>query len=256
MHGPDFPRPSTETIEVPCRASTATLTTILRRLGLNNVWMPLKPFSPGTRMVGPAVTIRCVPGREDLDPMVHEPGALFPRHPEDAIDVVQPGDVVVMDGRGSTAGAIFGDLLTLRIKVKEAAGIACDMVVRDSPHLAENELPIFSLGTASPGSKMFCPDFNIPIGCAGVLVFPGDVISGDDDGVVVIPQGVVDDVVHEILTFEDREDFIRLTLSQGASLRGLYPTGPEWEARFQEWRAQKEPNAPKDSPADVGAGSA
>ena len=239
MHGPDFPRPSKETIEVLYRASTATLTTILKRMGLWNVWMPLKPFSPGMKTVGPALTIRCVPGREDVEKNVHEPGTLFPRHPDDAIDAVQPGDVVVMDGRGSTVGAIFGDLLTFRIKKKGAAGLVCDMAVRDSPHLAEKELAIFSRGAVSPGSKMFCPDYNIPVGCAGVLVFPGDIISADDDGVVLIPQGIIDEVVEKVLVFEDREEFIRVMLSQGASLRGLYPIGPEMEELFQEWRAER-----------------
>jgi regulator of RNase E activity RraA len=242
-----FPRPSTNTIEVLTRASTATLTTILKRMNINKVWMPLKPFQPGMKAVGPALTIRCVPGREDLEPFVHTADTRFPRHPDDAIEAVQPGDVVVMDGRGSTIGAIFGDLLTQRIKVKGAAGLVSDMAVRDSSHLLEKEIPIFSRGTASPGSKMFCPDFNIPIGCAGVLVCPGDLIAADDDGVVVIPQSVIDQVVDKVLLFEDREVFIRLMLDRGESLEGLYPMGPQWEEQFQQWRAQQLNTAPTKS---------
>lgn len=201
--------------------------------------MPLKPFKPGMKAVGPALTIRCVPGREDFEPMVHDTSTPFPRHPDDAIEAVQPGDIVVLDGRGSTVGAIFGDLLTQRIKVKGAAGLVSDMAVRDSSHLHEMDLPIFSGGTASPGSKMLCPDYNIPIGCAGVLVCPGDLIAADDDGVVVIPQSVADQVVEKVLMFEDREVFIRLMLDKGESLQGLYPMGPKWEEKFQQWRSKR-----------------
>ena len=236
VHGPDFERPDENAIEIIRGASTATLTTILRRLDIHSVWMPLKPFRTGMKVTGPALTIRCVPGREDFEASVHEPGALFPRHPDDAIDAVQPGDVVVMDGRGSVTGAIIGDLLSTRLKIKAAAGLVCDMAVRDSPRLTEAGVPIFSRGAVSPGSRMFCPDYNIPVGCAGVLVLPGDVVSGDDDGVVLIPRQIVGEVVREILIFEDREEYIRLQLGKGASLRGLYPMGPEWEARFQDWR--------------------
>lgn len=239
MHGPDFPRPSAETIEVLRRASTATISTIFKRKGIKNIWMPIKPLFPGMKTVGPALTIRSVPGRDDLQPVAYEPGTLFPGHPDDAIDAVRPGDVVVLDGRGATDEGLFGDLLTLRIKMKGAAGLVCDMCVRDSPRMAEKEIPIFCLGAASPGGTVFNVDYNVPIGCAGVLVCPGDIIVGDDDGVVVIPWAMAGGVIEEVLVYEDREDFIRLKLSQGASLEGLYPIGPEMEERFQEWRARR-----------------
>ena len=239
MHGPDFPRPNQETIDIIRRASTATITTIFSRQGIRDLWMPIKPLFPGMRTVGPALTIRTVPGRGDLRPMAFEPGTLFPGHPDDAIDAVQPGDVVVVDGRGSTDEGLFGDLLTMRIKMKGAVGLVCDMAVRDSPHMAEKEIPVFCLGAASPGGTVFSVDYNVPIGCAGVLVCPGDIISGDDDGVVVIPQAMVEEVLGELLLREDREEFIRIKLAEGASLDGLYPMGPKWEERFQEWRARE-----------------
>ena len=240
MHGPEFIRPSKETIQVLARASTASLSTILiKRKGINNVWIPLKPLFPGMKTVGPALTIRSVPGRGDLQSIAYEPGTLFPGHPEDAIEAVKPGDVVVLDGRGATNEGLFGDLLTYRIKKKGAAGLVCDMCIRDKPHMLEKEIPIFCLGSASPGGTVFNVDYNVPIGCAGVLVCPGDIIVGDEDGVVVIPQGMVKEVVEEALVFEDREDFIRMMLAKGYSLEGLYPTGPEMEKRFQEWRVEK-----------------
>lgn len=237
MHGPEFTRPSAETIEIIRRASTASLTSILRRLGFldHTIYMRLPPLFPGTRIAGPALTIRCVPGRADQEADAHVQGSLFPRHPDDAMDAVQPGDVVVQEGQGSMAGAIFGDLLTLRIKKQGAEGLVSDMAVRDLPHLKETGLPIFAPGAVSPGSMMFNVDYNVPIGCAGVLVLPGDIIVGDDDGVVVIPQSAIDDVVEAILVFEGRETFIRMMLEQGHSQRGLYPMGREMEERFEAW---------------------
>jgi regulator of RNase E activity RraA len=239
MHGPDFERPDPDKIEILSRASTATLTTIFRRKGIKNVWMPIKPLFAGMRTIGPALTIRSVPGRDDLQEIAYEEGTRFPGHPDDAIDAVQPGDVVVLDGRGATNEGLFGDLLTLRIKMKGAAGLVCDMAVRDAPHMAEKNLPIFCLGSASPGGSVFNVDYNVPIGCAGVLVCPGDLITGDDDGCVVIPQGMIDEITEEVLMFEGREVFIREMLRQGHSQRGLYPIGPEMEERFQAWWAER-----------------
>ncbi|MBN1402329.1 MAG: hypothetical protein JXA74_15925, partial [Anaerolineae bacterium] len=160
-------------------------------------------------------------------------------HPDDAIDAVRPGDVVVLDGRGATDEGLFGDLLTLRIKTAGAAGLVCDMCVRDGPHMAEKELPIFCKGSAAPGGTVFNVDYNVPIGCAGVLVCPGDILLGDDDGVVVIPQAWVDHVVAEVQKFEGREEFIRLKLAEGHSQRGLYPMGPEWNEQFEAWWAEQ-----------------
>ncbi len=239
MQGPDFARPDPAIIEVLQRASTATITTIFRRKGIRNIWAPLKPLFPGMKTVGPALTIRSVPGRDDLYPAAYEPGTLFPGHPDDAIDAVQPGDVVVLDGRGATDEGLFGDLLTLRIKTAGAAGLICDMCVRDMPHMAEKQIPIFCRGSASPGGTVFNVDCNVPIGCAGILVCPGDIMVGDDDGVTVIPQALVGDVVDEILLQEEREEFIRIKLAEGASQRGLYPMGAEMEERFQAWRRER-----------------
>ena len=240
MHGPDFERPHPETIQVLSRASTASITTILRRqYDIKNVWAPLKPLFPGMKVVGPALTIRSVPGRDDLQSMAFVPGTAFPGHPDDAIDAVQPGDVVVLDGQGVTTEGLFGDLLTMRIKMKGAAGLICDMCIRDSPRMKEKDIPIFCLGSASPGGSVFNVDVNVPIGCAGTLVCPGDIMIGDDDGVVVIPRAMLDQIVEDVLLKEDREEFIRLKLAQGASLHGLYPTSPETEQEFRTWRAEQ-----------------
>lgn len=239
MKGPDFERPDQESIQVLHRASTASVTTILRRLyDIKNVWMPLKPLFPGMKTVGPALTIRSVPGRDDMQNLAYQPGTAFPGHPDDAIDAIQPGDVVVQDGRGIVNEGLFGDLLTMRVKMQQAAGLVCDMAVRDAPHMLEKDLPIFCRGSASPGGSVFNVDVNVPIGCAGVLVCPGDIIVGDDDGVVVVPKAMLGDVVREVRLKEDREEFIRMKLAEGVPLRGLYPTSRETEEEFLRWRAE------------------
>jgi regulator of RNase E activity RraA len=240
MNDRDFERPSVETLDLLRRGSTASITSILRRQGIENAWMDLKPLVPGTKIVGPAITIRTVPGRGDLEALAHADDTRFPRHPEEAIDAVQPGDVMVQDGGACVRGAIFGDLLTLRLEVRGAAGLVCDMPIRDSPRLRQQPVPVYCRGAQSPGALVFNPDYNVPIGCAGVLVFPGDVIVGDDDGVVVIPRQLVEVVVESILQFEDREDWIRLMLRRGAPLHGLYPPNDEMEARFQAWRKEQD----------------
>jgi regulator of RNase E activity RraA len=236
MHTVKFERPSEEIIKTLSRVSSATITTIFKGKGIKNIWMPLKPLFPGMKTVGPALTIRSVPGRDDLQSMAYAPGTLFPGHPDEAIEAIEPGHVVVHDGRGATNEGLFGDLLTLRIKMKGAAGIISDMCVRDSPHMLEKKIPIFCRGSASPGGTVFNVDYNVPIGCAGVLVCPGDIILGDDDGVVVIPLAMLADVVEAVLLHEDREEYIRLMLARGASLGGLYPMAAHTETHFLEWR--------------------
>ena len=239
MRGPDFQRPSPEIIDILSKGSTASYTTIFSRVGIRDLWMPLKPLFRGAKTIGPALTIRTVPRRGDIGrDVAYAEGTLWPGHPDDAIDAIQAGDVVVLDGRGDTREGLFGDLLTLRIKEMGAAGLVCDMAVRDGPHLEEKNIPIFCLGSVAPGGTVYNIDYNVPIGCAGCLVCPGDIMVGDDDGVVVIPQAMMDYAVSEIVLMEDREEFIRLMLAEGHSQRGLYPMEAEWEERFQAWRAR------------------
>lgn len=238
LQGPDGPRPEPELIHALSSAGTATLQTILKRMGVRRVWMPLHPLQRGMKCVGPALTIRSVPGREDIAPTAYTPNTLFPGHPDDAIDAIQPGDVVVLDGQGATDEGLFGDLLTKRMQARGAVGSVSDMGVRDSARIVEVGLPTFSRGPASPGGTVYNVDFNVPIACAGVLVCPGDIIAADDDGTLVIPAGMAQAVAGEVVLHEDREDFIRIQLAAGATLDGLYPMGPQWEERFQQWRQQ------------------
>ena len=238
MQGPEFSRPSAAALQDLSRAGTATLQSLLKRMGIKRIWMPLYPLRSGMRCLGPALTIRAEPGREDLAPQAYAPATTFPGHPDDAIDAIQPGDVVVLDGCGITDEGLFGDLLSRRMHEKGAAGSVSDMGVRDSTRIAQVGIPTFSRGPCSPGGSVYSVDFNVPIGCAGVLVCPGDIICADDDGAVVIPASLADAVAAEAVVSEDREDFIRKMLSQGEPLQGLYPMEKAWEARFRQWRQE------------------
>jgi 5-oxopent-3-ene-1,2,5-tricarboxylate decarboxylase/2-hydroxyhepta-2,4-diene-1,7-dioate isomerase len=238
VQGPEFSRPSAAVLQNLSRAGSATLQSLLKRMGIKRIWMPLYPLRSGMRCLGPALTIRAVPGREDLAPQAYAPATPFPGHPDDAIDAIQPGDVVVLDGCGITDEGLFGDLLSRRMHEKGAAGSVSDMGVRDSTRIAQVGIPTFSRGPCSPGGSVYSVDFNVPIGCAGVLVCPGDIICADDDGAVVIPTALADAVAAEAVVSEDREDFIRKMLAQGEPLQGLYPMEEAWEARFRQWRQQ------------------
>lgn len=237
MRGPDFQRPNPEHIAVLQRASSASITSMLRRREVHRVGIALKPVVPGlNRVVGPALTLRSVPGREDIRPLAYQEGTLYPGHPDDAIEALQPGDVLVHDGLGLTEQGLFGDLLAYRVKMKGAAGLVTWMCIRDLPHMAEHGLPIFALGSISQGGTVYNVDYNVPINCAGTLVIPGDVVVGDEDGVAVIPQALVPQVVEDVIYHEEREVFLRKMLAEGAPLKGTYPPSEETDRKFREWR--------------------
>jgi 5-oxopent-3-ene-1,2,5-tricarboxylate decarboxylase/2-hydroxyhepta-2,4-diene-1,7-dioate isomerase len=239
MQGASFERPSADLVRQLSRAGTATLQTILKKqFGVRKIWMPLYPLQKGMECTGPALTIRSVPGREDVEPIAYADGTAFPGHPDDAIAAIEPGDVVVLDGRGALDEGLFGDLLTRRMQAKGAVGSVSDMGVRDSARILEVGLPTFSRGPCSPGGTVYNVDFNVPIGCAGVLVCPGDVLRADDDGAVVVPAALAARVAEEVAVHEDREEFIRARLAEGEPLEGLYPMTERWEGRFRAWRRE------------------
>jgi regulator of RNase E activity RraA len=244
MFGPDVPRPDATALEPLARVSTASITTILRReFGITRSWIPLRPLASGSRFVGPALTLRSVPEREDIARLAYAAGTAFPGHPDDAIEAIRPGDVLVHDGMGLVDQGLFGDLLSLRVKMKGAAGLVTDMAVRDSVHIKAHGMPVFCRGVVSPGGRIYSVDYNVPIGCAGTLVIPGDVLVGDDDGVVVIPRAILGALTEAVVYHEEREEYLRLLLADGAELRGTYPVSPETDRRFREWRAQRSAGA-------------
>src|ERR1700744_6080518 len=209
------------TLEALRQVSTATLTTQLFKRGLRNTFMqsvaPLAGHS-GPNLVGPAFTLRNIPSREDIDVL-----ELF-ADPESAqrkcVETIPAGHVLVQDCRGERSSASFGSILTQRLQVRGVAGMVSDGPVRDSTTIAALGLPVFCAGASAPPNliRHHAIDINVPIGCGGVAVFPGDVIVGDADGIVVIPREMAADVAKAAAEQELQEEFLTGRIRDGAPL--------------------------------------
>ena len=227
-----------EVLEWLSRASTATITTQLFQRGLRNLFLNgLKPLNPQhCRFVGEAVTLRNIPMREDLDRLEN---FRDPEHPQrKAIEMVGPGQVLVMDCRGNLRGASGGNILITRLRMRGAAGLVSDGAVRDSPEIARNPFPVFAAGHSANLNLVahHAVDINVPIACAGVPVFPGDIIVGDEEGVVVVPRHLATEVARPAAEQEDLERFVLEKIEGGAALPGTYPPNEQTLAEYQEWK--------------------
>ena len=216
--------------------STATVTTVLLKKGLRNVWLrgtrPLAPNQP--RLVGRAFTLRFVPAREDLATPASWGSPISTRA---AIEAMPAGCIAVVCALGVTDAGIFGDILCARMKKRGVAGLVTDGVVRDLPGVLGTGLPVWCQGTAAPASVtgLTFVGWQEPIDCGGVAVFPNDVIVVDADGAVLIPAALVNDVTAAAIEQERLEGWIMSQVEQGASLPGLYPPNEENNARDQAW---------------------
>jgi len=222
--------------------STATLCTQLFKRGFRNVFIQgiaqLTTPSSGN-LVGPAFTMRNIPSREDLDQI-----SAFddPNHPQrKAIESVPPGHVLVLDCRGETRVASGGQILTTRLMVRGAAGLVSDGPVRDSGAIAQMDFPVYCAGGSAPLNLLFhhATEQNVPIGCGGVAVYPGDIMVGDDEGVVVIPRHLADEVAEQAVEQEKMEMFILERVQGGAKLAGTYPPNADTRAAFDVWRKER-----------------
>ena len=214
--------------------STATVTTVLLKKGLRNVWLrgarPLRAGQP--RLIGRAFTLRFVPAREDLATPESWSSPISTRA---AIEAMPEGCIAVADAMGVTDAGIFGDILCARMARKGVAGLVTDGVVRDLTGVLGTGLPIWCRGAAAPPSVagLTFVNWQEPIGCGGVAVFPDDVIMLDDDGAVVIPQKLVAEVSGIATEQERLEDWIMSRVNDGASLPGLYPPNAENRALYE-----------------------
>jgi len=218
--------------------STATLTTVLLKKGLRNVWLRgAKPLRTGQkRVVGRAFTLRFVPAREDL---ATPESWSSPTSTRAAIEAMPAGCVAVVDAMGVDDAGIFGDILCARMAVRGVAGLVTDGVVRDLAGVLSTGLPVWCNGAAAPPSVagLTFVGWQQPIACGGVAVFPDDVIVVDADGAVVIPAALVEEVAALSAAQEQLEAWIMTQVEAGASLPGLYPPNAENQAKFEAWRA-------------------
>ena len=222
--------------------STPTLATALFKRGLRSQTiqgvLPLAPLKQS--MVGIAFTLRYIPAREDLNPI-----SVFqdPLHPQrHAIETCPPGAVMVIDSRGDARAASAGGILVRRLMMRGGAGIVTDGGFRDSAEIASLDMPAFHRRPSAPTNLTLhqAIDINVPIGCGDAPVFPGDVIVGDADGVIVVPAHLAAELADEATAMTVYEDFVVDMVKEGRGIIGLYPmTLPANQALFERWRAEK-----------------
>jgi len=217
--------------------STATITTVLLKKGLRNVWIRgAKPIRAGQpRLVGPAFTLRFVPAREDLATPESWGNPISTRS---AIEAMPEGVITVIDAMGVTDAGVFGDILCARMAKRNVAAMVTDGVVRDLAGVMSTNLPIWCAGIAAPSSVTGLTFVNWaePIGCGGVAVFPDDVIVADDDGCVLIPQALLAHVLATAPEQERMEGWIMEEVGRGEKLPGLYPMNEATKARYEAWK--------------------
>ena len=225
--------------DVVARLSTvavATLSAQLRRRGFNDASVDgVHPARPGSRFTGRARTLRYLPHRPDL---FAERGGGFNAQKR-AIESVGPGEVLVMDARGERGTGTIGDILALRAQVRGAAAIVTDGGMRDAAALAALDIPVFA-ATAHPavlGRRHVPWELDVAVACGGTTVLPGDILAGDDDGVVVIPAALAEQVLTDAVEQERQERFVTDQVAAGASVDGLYPLSGDWLARYRDWSA-------------------
>lgn len=225
--------------------STATLTTLLFNKGLRNCFLRnVRPVAPGKPvMVGPAYTLRMIPAREDVD-------NLFERDSRTDLqrltaEAVPEGAVLMIDSRGDAGAASGGALLALRMAVRGIAGIVTDGGFRDSPEIGRGAMPAYQQAPSAPPVvvRHHPQDVQLPIACGGVAVHPGDVVVGDDEGVVVIPRALADEIAELSVAKGDMEDFIARELRRGRPVIGLYPPGEEAKEDYRRWVKAGRPEA-------------
>lgn len=219
--------------------SVATLCSALYKRGLRNQTIQdVRPVQrKGRNMVGPAFTLRYMPAREDRNPM-----SVFrnPNHPQRAaIEQCPEGHVMVMDSRKDARAASAGDILITRLMVRGGAGVVTDGGFRDSMTIGELDIPAYHHRASSPTNLTLheAIDINVPIGCGDVAVFPGDIVVGDDDSVIIIPAEIADEIADEAVEMTAYEDFVTERVKAGATIIGLYPATDEKNLEiFAEWR--------------------
>jgi len=234
-----MPQVTPQTLQKLKHVSVATLATALFKRGLRHqVIQDVRPVAPkGENMVGPAFTLRYMPAREDRNTLAEFRN---PDHPQrKAIEDCPKGHVLVMDSRKDATAASAGDILITRLMMRGGAGAVTDGGFRDAMRIGELDMPVYHARPSSPTNLTIneAIDMNVPIGCGDAPVFPGDIIVGDDDSVIVIPQHLADEIADEAVEMTAYEDFVIEQVRAGATIIGLYPaTRDENLTKFEAWR--------------------
>lgn len=232
--GPDGDGPDDEVMRGLTRVSVATLSAQLRSRGLNNVHIAgVRPAGARAKFAGRAKTLRYLPMREDL---FRARGGGYNAQKQ-AVDRIGAGEVLVIEARGVPDAGTIGDILALRAQVRGASAIVTDGGLRDAEVVAGLDIPVFYGGVhpAVLGRRHVPWESDVAIACGGATVCPGDVLVGDEDGVLVIPPSLVGEVLAAAVEQELREEFITEQVRSGQAVAGLYPLGAQWRSAYQEW---------------------
>jgi regulator of RNase E activity RraA len=239
----EIARPEPALIEQLRAVSSATASAMLHKMGVRYTFLqgPL-PRTPGTKVVGPAVTLQFMPQREDIasgmgQENIEKVSALWA-----VFETVENGDVLVVQAFGDRYTGCMGEMLATYFRGRGGAGIVVDGCVRDWPNIQQLNVPLWTVGFTpnyASQSRLFPWAYNVPVACAGVLVLPGDIIIADDDGAVCVPQQLAPEVARATLEHEEWEIFSRIKLAEGGALRKYYPLNDEGWAEYEEWRAQQ-----------------
>lgn len=231
-----------DTLTQLAHASTASVATLLFKRGYHNGYVQgALPLNPEVKtMVGPAYTLRYIPTRPDTDPL---DAFREPDHPQRvAVEDCPEGSVLVMDCRQDASAASAGSILLTRCQMRGVAGVVSDGGIRDAKGAAALHMPVFAAKPSAPTNltKHHAVDIGLPIACGGVAVYPGDILLGDADGVMVIPRHLADEIANETVEMELFEEFVLEQVTAGASIRGLYPpTNPDTLTRYEAWKTTR-----------------
>ncbi len=226
-----------EVIEKLRRISVATISGQLAKHGLRRMFMTnVRPIRSDLKIVGPAFTLRYIPAREDITIPQYTSDPKTPQRK--TVEIAPPGSVVVMDCRREVWAAGLGGILSRRMQRRGVEGVVLDGGLRDFSEVESSGFPVFCCGPAAPPNNVLHHpvDFDVPIACGAVPVFPGDIICGDREGVVVIPRYLVEEIADAALEQEEREVFLLEKVDQGASIVGVYPPSEETLREYESWK--------------------
>ncbi len=238
----DIERPAKELIEGLRDIGSATASAELNRLGIRNAHIQgPTPRSPGASVVGPALTLQFMPLREDQyqQEEYDDPEKQLHRH---VLYHTQPGDVVVVDARGSLTSGVFGEMMLTYFKGKGGVGVVIDGCIRDYPKAKDLGLGLWLKGTTPnyhTQTEIFPYAVNVPVACSGTLVMPGDIIVADDDGVTVVPISLAPELLKKASEHVEWEEFARMKLAEGGDLRKYYPLSAEAQEEYEAWKKEQ-----------------
>lgn len=236
---PDIVRPPKSVIERLRPLGAATVAGTLGHMGIRRPHMvgPVS-WNRGKTVVGPALTLQFMPQREDLfnEGEYADPELQLHRH---VLYHAQEGDIVVVDARGNMSSGVFGDMMSTYFKGRGGAGIVIDGCMRDWPNVQKLDLPVWLRGW-TPNyhvqTDIYPFAVNVPVACGGVTVIPGDIIVADDDGAVVVPVAMAEEVIAKAGEHHEWEEFSRMRLMEGAPLQRYYPLHEDARGEYEEWR--------------------